>query len=104
MLPAVLGASLLLAAPELVKTLDVTTFTVPSGFEFTESHDHVNFRRVDPGNWVMFGIYKGRDASRDLSAEFTADWNELFREAGAAAPPSTERTLASGIEAREGGV
>src|SRR4051812_19433088 len=98
-----LGAALLLAAPASVKTLDVITFNVPEGFDFTESPDHVNFRIVET-NWLMFGIYKGRDATRDLSTEFISDWNELLRGAAVAAPPSVARTVGSGVEAREGGL
>lgn len=99
----ILAATLLLAASASVRTLDIATFTVPAGFEFTESPDHVNFRRVDSTNWLQFGIYKGRDVSHDLSTEFTFDWNDLFRATGVAAPTSIARTLGSGIEAREGG-
>jgi hypothetical protein len=38
------------------KTFDATTFTVPRGFEYWENPDHVNFRRIDPANWLLFGI------------------------------------------------
>jgi hypothetical protein len=98
-----LAAVALVSAAPATKTFDAVTFTVPAGFEFTESPDHVNFRRIDPTNWLMFGIYQGRIASGDLAAEFTADWNDLLRATGVAAPPSIARKVGSGVKAREGG-
>jgi hypothetical protein len=93
----------LVSAAPATKTFDAVTFTVPAGFEFTESPDHVNFRRIDPTNWLMFGIYQARPATGDLSTEFTADWNDLLRGKGVAAPTPVARTVGSGIDAREGG-
>jgi hypothetical protein len=98
-----LAAVALVSTAPATKTFDAVTFTVPAGFEFTESPDHVNFRRIDTTNWLMFGIYQGRVAPGDLAAEFTADWNDLLRATGVAAPPSIARKVGSGVKAREGG-
>lgn len=98
-----LAAVALVSAIPTTKTFDAVTFTVPAGFEFTESSDHVNFRRIDAANWLMFGIYKGRAATGNLSAEFAADWNDLLHASGVAAPKPVVRKVGSGIDARQGG-
>ena len=65
-------------AQDTTATFDITSWTMPTGFEILAvGRDHINFRRVDPASWLLFGIYAGRASSGELGTEFTRDWNEL---------------------------
>ncbi len=96
-----LAAALLVSEPA-TKSFDATTFTVPAGFEYWENPDHVNFRRIDPANWLLFAIYQSRPSSAAPAAEFNADWNDLLRASGVAAPIATMRRVGAGVAAQAG--
>jgi hypothetical protein len=98
--------ALLLAAatPAKMATFDITTYTIPEGFEvLAGSTNHANFRRVDPGNWVLFGVYGSKASSGDLAKEFAADWSDLSGAPTVAAPAPRKRNVGAGLAAVEGG-
>jgi hypothetical protein len=87
------------------KTFDLVTYHYPDGFERAPMPgvDHVSFRRVDPRSWILISIYQSRVTSRDHSAEFAYDWNDINTASGIAAPASAPRKVGAQSHAREGG-
>ena len=96
-----LAVALIVSEPA-TKSFDATTFTVPAGFEYWENPDHVNFRRIDPANWLLFAVYQSRPANAAPAAEFKADWNDLLRASGVAAPAAVMRRVGAGVDAQTG--
>jgi hypothetical protein len=96
-----LAAALMVSQPA-TKSFDATAFTVPPGFEYWENPDHVNFRRIDPTNWLLFGVYQSRPAAGAAATEFAADWNDLLRASGVAAPMATPRRVGADCDALAG--
>ena len=102
---AISGGGSAFAAPAAMQmTFDVTTYTVPAGFELLEGGTtHANFRRVDSGNWLLFGVYGSRPSSGNLTADFAADWKDVSGAPDVAAPSPANRKVGAGIAAVEGG-
>ena len=63
------------AAP--ARTLDVTKFSPPDGFEIDDkSTDHVAMTNTAPGRYGVIAVFAGRPATGDLQADFKTQWHD----------------------------
>jgi hypothetical protein len=62
------------------RTLDLATFTPPSGWDVEQkggAGSHVVISHADPAGYCMFIVYPSTPADRDLESSFAAEWRRV---------------------------